>query len=205
MHQFRRQHDLKRHKKSHLNERPYACKYCSRTFTRLDALNRHQRTENGVSACASKKVKAEAKSGVQPPPQRQQLPLTPPSQQHHRTISIPPLPIPFSAAVSSPLSQQQHDNHHPIVLPSPSPAFSSSTTTASIISPPPPNMHALERENWDLKVQIARCKEAHDQDMILLRKQIDELQSEVGHTWLVVHGARGYTNSMVRGSYRIIN
>jgi len=40
---FNRQHDLKRHKETHSGERPFLCNGpCGKTFTRKDALKRHQ-------------------------------------------------------------------------------------------------------------------------------------------------------------------
>lgn len=38
---FARQHDRNRHEKLHLGLKPYPCEYCSKSFARLDALNRH--------------------------------------------------------------------------------------------------------------------------------------------------------------------
>ncbi|KAJ7119910.1 hypothetical protein C8R43DRAFT_843147, partial [Mycena crocata] len=40
---FDRHHDLKRHRGTHAGERPYLCNGgCEKTFTRKDALKRHQ-------------------------------------------------------------------------------------------------------------------------------------------------------------------
>lgn len=44
---FNRQHDLKRHRDTHSGERPFLCNGgCGKTFTRKDALKRHQLVKN---------------------------------------------------------------------------------------------------------------------------------------------------------------
>ena len=48
---FARQHDCKRHEQLHRNFRPFECEGCRKPFARMDALNRHLRSEAGVE-CA---------------------------------------------------------------------------------------------------------------------------------------------------------
>ncbi len=45
---FARQHDCKRHEKLHSNSRPFSCEPCGKMFDRMDALNRHLRSEGGA-------------------------------------------------------------------------------------------------------------------------------------------------------------
>ncbi|KAF9510292.1 hypothetical protein BS47DRAFT_1300383, partial [Hydnum rufescens UP504] len=45
---FARQHDCKRHEALHLNIRPFTCDGCGKTFARMDALNRHHKSEGGI-------------------------------------------------------------------------------------------------------------------------------------------------------------
>lgn len=73
---FARQHDCKRHEQLHLNIRPYTCEGCSRTFARMDALNRHLRSEGGAECAKHQQpltddrvVKTESKAAD---PQQQQ-------------------------------------------------------------------------------------------------------------------------------------
>lgn len=43
---FARSHDCKRHQNLHLNIKPHTCELCGKTFARLDALNRHHKSDN---------------------------------------------------------------------------------------------------------------------------------------------------------------
>jgi len=45
---FARQHDCKRHEQLHSNFRPFLCDGCEKQFARMDALNRHLRSEAGA-------------------------------------------------------------------------------------------------------------------------------------------------------------
>lgn len=44
---FARSHDCKRHQNLHLNIKPHTCEQCGKTFARLDALNRHHKSDAG--------------------------------------------------------------------------------------------------------------------------------------------------------------
>ena len=57
---FARQHDCKRHEQLHSNFRPFECEGCRKQFARMDALNRHLRSEAGAE-CAKvvERVKGE--------------------------------------------------------------------------------------------------------------------------------------------------
>ncbi|KAF0390477.1 calcineurin responsive transcription factor prz1 [Gigaspora margarita] len=48
MRAFARQHDRKRHYNLHLGFKPHVCSHCGRAFARLDALNRHLRSDSGA-------------------------------------------------------------------------------------------------------------------------------------------------------------
>ncbi|KAK0500201.1 hypothetical protein EDD18DRAFT_818881 [Armillaria luteobubalina] len=48
---FARQHDCKRHEQLHPKYRPFSCEPCGKVFARMNALNRHLRSEGGAQ-CA---------------------------------------------------------------------------------------------------------------------------------------------------------
>lgn len=57
---FARTHDCKRHQNLHLNIKPYSCESCGKTFARLDALNRHYKSEAGTCGLHASEAAAEA-------------------------------------------------------------------------------------------------------------------------------------------------
>lgn len=61
---FARQHDCKRHEALHLNLRPYTCEGCKKTFARMDALNRHLKSEGGVDCARAQSDEGSANGTV---------------------------------------------------------------------------------------------------------------------------------------------
>lgn len=58
---FARQHDRKRHFNLHLGVKPHVCSHCGRAFARLDALNRHLRSDSGAPCAQANLPNAGAK------------------------------------------------------------------------------------------------------------------------------------------------
>jgi len=61
MRAFARQHDRKRHYNLHLGFKPHVCSHCGRAFARLDALNRHLRSDGGAPCAQATLPNAGAK------------------------------------------------------------------------------------------------------------------------------------------------
>lgn len=64
---FARNHDLTRHRKSHLGIKPHRCKACNRGFTRGDALRRH--AANTGCGSGSDDMGSGSPSSYTPPPE----------------------------------------------------------------------------------------------------------------------------------------
>jgi len=60
---FARAHDCKRHEQLHFNYRPHKCEGCGKSFQRMDALNRHLRSEGGQD-CQKAQEEAQASGSI---------------------------------------------------------------------------------------------------------------------------------------------
>ncbi|PPQ64207.1 hypothetical protein CVT24_008625 [Panaeolus cyanescens] len=72
---FARQHDCKRHEQLHSNFRPFECEGCRKQFARMDALNRHLRSEAGGECAKIVEGLKGSNMGLD-----QQAPATPPEE-----------------------------------------------------------------------------------------------------------------------------
>ncbi|WWC89505.1 uncharacterized protein L201_004429 [Kwoniella dendrophila CBS 6074] len=79
---FNRNHDLKRHKRIHLDVKPFGCDKCGKTFSRKDALRRHWlvkgcRGEEGATAPITPLYPINSQPPLSQPPA-----LSPPTPEH---------------------------------------------------------------------------------------------------------------------------
>ncbi|KAJ3989890.1 hypothetical protein F5890DRAFT_1483373 [Lentinula detonsa] len=92
---FARQHDCKRHQALH-NNKPQSniCQGCKKTFSRLDALNRHLRSDGGAECRAKQAMKLAANPDQSGSPSLQAPPQVPPAILHLQTPPQVPLQVP---------------------------------------------------------------------------------------------------------------
>ncbi|KAF9529188.1 hypothetical protein CPB83DRAFT_852826 [Crepidotus variabilis] len=106
---FARQHDCKRHQALHAaKSQNNVCQGCKKTFSRLDALNRHLRSDGGAECRQHNPKFAATFAASQQPPHPQQMHHLPPLITHPHPpppLQMPPHPHPLQQ------EQPDHDMH----------------------------------------------------------------------------------------------
>ncbi|KAK7031182.1 hypothetical protein VNI00_013598 [Paramarasmius palmivorus] len=106
---FARQHDCKRHEQLHTNYRPFTCEGCQKPFARMDALNRHLRSEGGAEC--QRVLEQNGGSGAGSPPDSKRSGSNSRSQSNGNNLkdSAPAksLPIPITMSAGGTKLEQQ--------------------------------------------------------------------------------------------------
>lgn len=137
---FARQHDCKRHQALHANRsQANICQGCRKTFSRLDALNRHLRSEGGAECRQAVEAMQQAQAQQQVHAQavqvaQQVVQVAQAAQAQAQVDQVQQVALPPSSAESQKLQQHPAHTQHPPPAQAPPSQSAASSSTAALTS-----------------------------------------------------------------------